>query len=64
MVSLCVGLYMLGLPLARRSSTLRTYAGDTSLPGGKVDPSDETLEDTAVRSSFFPFIPSTEPFYE
>lgn len=34
----------------RRASTLRTYAGDTSLPGGKVDPEDKTIEDTAVRS--------------
>lgn len=33
---------------SRRSLTLRTYAGDTSLPGGKVDPEDKTLEDTAV----------------
>lgn len=32
----------------RRSSTLRTYAGDTSLPGGRVDPEDTTVEDTAV----------------
>ena len=31
-----------------RSSTLRTYAGHTSLPGGKVDPEDKTIEDTAV----------------
>jgi 8-oxo-dGTP pyrophosphatase MutT (NUDIX family) len=31
-----------------RSSSLRTYAGDTSLPGGKVDPDDNTIEDTAV----------------
>lgn len=33
----------------RRSLTLRAYAGDTSLPGGKVEPSDRTFEDTAVR---------------
>ena len=31
-----------------RSASLRTYAGDTSLPGGKVDPEDKTIEDTAV----------------
>jgi hypothetical protein len=34
---------------SRRSATLRTYAGDTSLPGGKVDLEDRTWEDTAVR---------------
>jgi hypothetical protein len=34
--------------LQRRSATLRTYAGDTSLPGGRVDPEDATVEDTAV----------------
>ncbi|KDQ63951.1 hypothetical protein JAAARDRAFT_682725, partial [Jaapia argillacea MUCL 33604] len=38
--------------LSRRSSTLRTYAGDTSLPGGKVDPEDRTIEDTARREAF------------
>jgi 8-oxo-dGTP pyrophosphatase MutT (NUDIX family) len=32
----------------RRSASLRSYAGDTSLPGGKVDPQDITFEDTAV----------------
>ncbi|KAF9035888.1 hypothetical protein BJ165DRAFT_1508720 [Panaeolus papilionaceus] len=36
----------------RRSATLRTYAGDTSLPGGKVDPEDRSLEDTARREAF------------
>ncbi|KAF8887246.1 hypothetical protein CPB84DRAFT_1816637 [Gymnopilus junonius] len=49
LVALFVGrqgdLYVL---LSRRSSTLRTYAGDTSLPGGKVDPDDRDVEDTAV----------------
>lgn len=34
--------------LNRRASTLRTYAGDTALPGGKVEPGDKTIEDTAV----------------
>ncbi|CAK5266316.1 unnamed protein product, partial [Mycena citricolor] len=34
--------------LSRRSSTLRSYAGDTALPGGKVDPDDGSLEDAAV----------------
>ncbi|KAJ8483389.1 hypothetical protein ONZ45_g14620 [Pleurotus djamor] len=34
--------------LNRRSATLRSYAGDTSLPGGKVDPEDRTFEDTAI----------------
>ncbi|KAJ7084517.1 hypothetical protein B0H15DRAFT_989130 [Mycena belliarum] len=34
--------------LNRRSAGLRSYAGDTALPGGKVDPGDRTLEDTAI----------------
>jgi hypothetical protein len=41
--------------LVRRSATLRTYAGDTSLPGGKVDPEDKSIEDTAVRDHLQPF---------
>ncbi|KAL0581505.1 8-oxo-dGTP diphosphatase [Marasmius crinis-equi] len=53
LVALFVGrkgdLYVL---LSRRSATLRTYAGDTSLPGGKVDPQDRSLEDTARREAF------------
>ncbi|PVF98333.1 hypothetical protein CPB86DRAFT_784963 [Serendipita vermifera] len=38
--------------LSRRSATLSSYAGDTALPGGKVDPDDQTLEDTARREAF------------
>ena len=38
--------------LYRRSATLRTYAGDTSLPGGKRDPEDKNLEETAVCTLF------------
>ncbi|TFK47004.1 hypothetical protein OE88DRAFT_1714761 [Heliocybe sulcata] len=53
LVALFVGrmgdLYVL---LSRRSATLRSYAGDTSLPGGKVDPQDKTIEDTARREAF------------
>ncbi|KAF5369693.1 hypothetical protein D9615_010148 [Tricholomella constricta] len=53
LVALFVGrmgdLYVL---LSRRSATLRTYAGDTSLPGGKADPEDATVEDTARREAF------------
>ncbi|TFL00688.1 hypothetical protein BDV98DRAFT_109112 [Pterulicium gracile] len=53
LVALFVGrhgdLYVL---LSRRSSQLRSYAGDTSLPGGKVDREDKTLEDTARREAF------------
>lgn len=30
---------------------MRTYAGDTSLPGGKVDPEDKSIEDTARREA-------------
>ncbi|KAF7984722.1 hypothetical protein HWV62_11648 [Athelia sp. TMB] len=49
LVALFVGrhgdLYVL---LNRRASTLRTYAGDTALPGGKVEPGDKTIEDTAI----------------
>ncbi|KNZ72582.1 Nudix hydrolase 15, mitochondrial [Termitomyces sp. J132] len=49
LVALFVGrkgdLYVL---LNRRSTNLRTYAGDTSLPGGKAEPDDRTIEDTAV----------------
>ena len=32
----------------RRASTLRTYRGDTALPGGKVDEKDKNAEETAV----------------
>ncbi|KAJ7150760.1 NUDIX hydrolase domain-like protein [Mycena filopes] len=53
LVALFVGrmgdLYVL---LNRRSATLRSFAGDTSLPGGKVDPVDRTIEDTARREAF------------
>ncbi|KAF9020089.1 hypothetical protein BDZ89DRAFT_1072469 [Hymenopellis radicata] len=53
LVALFVGrsgdLYVL---LNRRAATLRSYAGDTSLPGGKVDPQDRTFEDTARREAF------------
>ena len=31
---------------------MRTYAGDTSLPGGKVELEDKTIEDTAVSSVY------------
>ncbi|THU78981.1 hypothetical protein K435DRAFT_832182 [Dendrothele bispora CBS 962.96] len=53
LVALFVGrkgdLYVL---LSRRASTLRSFAGDTSLPGGKMDPEDRTIEDTARREAF------------
>ncbi|OBZ70381.1 Nudix hydrolase 15, mitochondrial [Grifola frondosa] len=53
LVALFVGrmgdLYVL---LSRRASTLRTYAGDTSLPGGKRDPQDHNIELTARREAF------------
>ncbi|KAH9061983.1 NUDIX hydrolase domain-like protein [Lactarius vividus] len=38
--------------LLSRQVTLRSYAGDTALPGGKVDDEDETIEDTARREAF------------
>ncbi|EIM88046.1 uncharacterized protein STEHIDRAFT_55559 [Stereum hirsutum FP-91666 SS1] len=53
LVALFVGrmgdLYVL---LSRRAETLRSYAGDTALPGGKVEPDDRTIEDTARREAF------------
>ncbi|KAI0940346.1 hypothetical protein AcV5_001480 [Taiwanofungus camphoratus] len=53
LVALFVGrmgdLYVL---LSRRASTLRTYAGDTSLPGGKWEPRDRSIEWTARREAF------------
>ena len=33
---------------ARRALTMRTYAGDTSLPGGRWETGDRNLEWTAV----------------
>ncbi|TDL30152.1 hypothetical protein BD410DRAFT_759351 [Rickenella mellea] len=38
--------------LSRRSDTLRSYAGDTSLPGGKFERGDRNIEDTARREAF------------
>ncbi|KAH8092516.1 NUDIX hydrolase domain-like protein [Cristinia sonorae] len=38
--------------LSRRASSLRSYAGDTSLPGGKWEHGDKTLEHTARREAF------------
>ena len=32
----------------RRSDALNTFAGDTALPGGRIDAQDVTVEDTAV----------------
>ncbi|KAF9647828.1 hypothetical protein BDM02DRAFT_3097512 [Thelephora ganbajun] len=53
LVALFVGrkgdLYVL---LSKRASTLRTYAGDTALPGGKVDKRDRNAEETARREAF------------
>jgi len=53
LVALFVGrsgdLYVL---LSRRAETLRTFPGDTSLPGGRYEPGDRTLEDTARREAF------------
>ncbi|CCM07088.1 uncharacterized protein FIBRA_09414 [Fibroporia radiculosa] len=35
-----------------RAPTLRTFAGDTSLPGGKWEPQDRNMEGTARREAF------------
>ncbi|KAF8757736.1 Rhomboid family [Rhizoctonia solani] len=35
-----------------RSLGLRTYGGDTSLPGGRMEPNDRSIEDTARREAF------------
>lgn len=37
------------LELDRRAKTLSSYAGDTALPGGRIDDDGKTIEDTAVR---------------
>ncbi|RPD67402.1 hypothetical protein L227DRAFT_538534 [Lentinus tigrinus ALCF2SS1-6] len=53
LVALFIGrmgdLYVL---LSRRALSLRTYAGDTALPGGKWDETDKSLERTARREAF------------
>ncbi|GJE87308.1 CoA pyrophosphatase [Phanerochaete sordida] len=53
LVALFVGrqgdLYVL---LSQRSQHLRTFPGDTSLPGGKWDEGDRNVEDTARREAF------------
>jgi 8-oxo-dGTP pyrophosphatase MutT (NUDIX family) len=51
-VGLLMFFFFFLLDLLRRSATLRTYAGDTSLPGGKVDPEDKSIEETARREAF------------
>lgn len=38
--------------MGRRAASLSTYAGDTALPGGRVDHRDGSLEDTARREAF------------
>ncbi len=37
--------------LTRRRADLRRHAGEISFPGGRRDPEDETLKDTAVREA-------------
>ncbi|KAI0002901.1 NUDIX hydrolase domain-like protein, partial [Russula compacta] len=53
LVALFVGragdLYVL---LSQRAKTLNSYAGDTALPGGRIDDEDKTIEDTARREAF------------
>ncbi|GJJ11070.1 hypothetical protein Clacol_005301 [Clathrus columnatus] len=59
--------------LSRRSDALRTYPGDTSLPGGKTENYDHSLENAARREAFeeiglpldkskVPLLCSLEPF--
>ncbi|KAF8497375.1 hypothetical protein F5888DRAFT_277382 [Russula emetica] len=36
------------LELDRRAMTLSSYAGDTALPGGRIDDDGKTIEDTAL----------------
>ena len=38
--------------LTRRAESMRTHSGQISFPGGRQDPSDETLADTALRETF------------
>ncbi|KAH7098676.1 NUDIX hydrolase domain-like protein [Auriculariales sp. MPI-PUGE-AT-0066] len=38
--------------LSQRANSMNSYAGDTALPGGRVDPQDRSLEDTARREAF------------
>lgn len=38
--------------LSRRAKTLNSYAGDTALPGGRIDDDDKTIEETARREAF------------
>ncbi|KAF8491041.1 NUDIX hydrolase domain-like protein, partial [Russula emetica] len=53
LVALFVGragnLYVL---LSQRAMTLSSYAGDTALPGGRIDDDGKTIEDTARREVF------------
>lgn len=37
--------------LTKRSSSLRNYGGDVCLPGGRYDPSDDNLVNTALRET-------------
>lgn len=41
----------LGVVLTRRRSDLRRHAGEISFPGGRRDPADETLRQTALREA-------------
>ena len=41
----------------RRATSLRTYAGDTALPGGKWEPHDKSVEWTAVSGVVFDSYP-------
>lgn len=41
---------------------MRSYAGDTALPGGRREPGDRSPEDTARREAFEEVNPFTPPF--
>ena len=60
------------LVLTRRTPTLRLHSGQISLPGGRIDPEDdsaasaarrETLEELGVQTSELPLLGPMEPVY-
>jgi 8-oxo-dGTP pyrophosphatase MutT (NUDIX family) len=41
-----------GIVLTRRRADLRSHAGEISFPGGRRDPEDQTLTETALREAY------------